>query len=225
MNKEEIDELYHLLRRASNIRVDPTAGLTPLEEINILYGLCRHLLAGGDYAALIKFSQYYGRRFLLKPTCDAISKTGWAFTRIVEFGAGLGWLGRGVAAEFNLLPTLFIDKRPWVMIDVVADLETEKGIEVALSHLREDDLIIMCDFLHCLDAPEALVSTFQHWPIVILEYSPVDPSHRESYSIQAARYGAKPIKPENYMTMFPGRKVDVKEADPYIILLVEAAVC
>lgn len=234
MDKEQVDELYHLLRVASSISeegaaivldgkpIDPKTGLTPQEEVGVLYGLCRHLLAGGDYAALVRFSQYYGERFLLGPTHSAIGKMGWTFTRVVEFGAGLGWLGRGLAAKFGPLPTLFIDKRSWVLIDVVADLETEEGRSRVLSLLMDGDLIVMSDLLHCLDNPREVMGDFARWPMAILEYSPTRQDYGHSYSAQISRYGAKPIGPEIFYDFFPNRHIDARDLDPYVLLLVGA---
>ncbi len=59
MNKAQIDELYHLLREASNSMnkaiIDSVTGLTAGEEGDIIMGLSRHLLGGGDYPALVRF--------------------------------------------------------------------------------------------------------------------------------------------------------------------------
>ncbi len=66
MNKDQIDELYHLLRLASNMKGTGLVktGLFVHEEVNTIYGIAKHLLAGGDYPALVRFSMYYGERFL-----------------------------------------------------------------------------------------------------------------------------------------------------------------
>lgn len=235
MNKEQIDEFYHLLRVASNIAgesatmvlggkpMDFKTGLTPQEQVDVLYGLCQHLLAGGAYSALVKFSQYYGERFLVDPTFHAIGRKNWTFTRIVEFGAGLGWLGRMLAAKFGLLPALFVDKRAWVLIDVVADLETEEGRAKVLSRLKDGDLIVTADLLHCLDDPKEVMEPFSKWPMAVLEYCPVRTDYRVSYSTQISRYGAAPIDPELLQDIFSNRYVDAEDLDPYVLLLVEAA--
>lgn len=226
MTKEQLDEFYHLLRVASNTTavknaMDLTTGLTQGEEQEILYGICRHLLAGGDYAALVGFSQYYGQQFLVNPTYDAIKSTGWEFDRVVEFGAGLQWLGRSLAAKFGCLPALFIDKRPWVLTDIVADLETLKGRKEVLDALKPRDLIVMADFLHCLEDPKEVMSSFSNWPKAILEYCPSDQLHRQSFNNQLARYGGSPIDPGSYIGMFPRAEwLDVIELDPYMLLLV-----
>lgn len=220
MDKQQVDELYHLLRVVSNTA--DISGPLPLEEVNIVRGLTKHLLAGGDYLALVQFSAYYGKTFLLEPTCEAIVKAGWKPHRIVEFGAGLGWLGRGVSGSLGLTPCLFVDKRNWTLIDIIADLETDQGLEEILTVMKDGDLIVAADFLHCLDDPEGVMSQFSKWPMAILEYCPVGKEYAESYSTQIKRYGATPIDPRIFVSMFPGRKVDIVDIDPYILLLVEA---
>jgi len=213
MNKEQIDELYHLLRVASNS--------DDQDERSTLFGISKHLLAGGDYLSLVQFSRYYGERFLLGPTRDAILKTDWHTDRVVEFGAGLGWLGRGLAAQLGFRPCLFVDKRQWTMIDVIADLETEQGIQKVLSTMKDGDLIVMSDLLHCLEDPKAIMSHFSDWPTAILEYCPIDADRLESYITQIERYGANPLLPTDLVGVFPNRKVDAVDLDPYVLLLVD----
>lgn len=219
MNKPQIDELYHLLRVASN---ESKSDIRYFSTQHLIYGLARHLLAGGDYLSLIQYSSWYGQEFLVGPTCEAIKGTGWKTGRIVEFGAGLSWLGRALASKLGFLPTLFIDKRQWVLIDIVADLETEQGLNKVLSATKEGDLIVAADLLHCLDDPKSIMSHFSTWPMAILEYCPRKKECADSYSTQIKRYGATPIEPGNFAGMFSGRKVDIVDMDPYILLLVEA---
>lgn len=226
MNKQQVDEYYHLLRVISNggmlTEEYAKTGRTQSEVNRIFHGLSRHLLAGGDYDALIQFSAYYGSRFLLKPACEAIAKTGWKPRRIVELGAGFGWFGRGVSTSFEVIPCLFVDKRQWVLIDIVADLETDQGLEKILSVMKDGDLIVVADLLHCLDNPGEIMALFSKWPMAILEYCPTNKEYSESYSTQIKRYGANPIEPERFEDMFPDRKIDIVDIDPYLLLLVEA---
>lgn len=255
MYKDQVDELYHLLRLASNMAAvprynnataklihlfkEPTSttdeyavnsktGLTRDEEIGIFCGLSRHLLAGGDYSALIKYSQYYGTRFLIEPAYKHIVSHLYRRSeihkpkRIVELGAGLGWLGRGLAGKFGLLPTLFIDKRPWTFINIVADLETEKGKSLVLSSLQEDDLIVMSDFLHCVDADslDDILIMLAPWNKAILEYYPRNnPEWMDSYIEQITRYGADIFIPDSIEMIFRG--VNIIDISPYILMLVE----
>lgn len=228
MNKQEIDQLYHLLRQASNIsedrKINTKTCLMPQEQINVIYGLCRHLLAGGDYSALVQFSQFYGESYLLGPTFREIKyKFGptWQPRRVVEFGAGLGWLGRGLAAKFGMLPLLLVDKRPWPLINLVADLESQEDKEVVLHEMKEGDLIVACDFLHCLEDPYEVMAGFDKWPIAVLEYRPADVSYLESYSEQISRYGASPVTTAFVESTFPGRKRHLADIDPYALALID----
>jgi len=229
MEKHETDQLYHLLRQASNIseeqKISIKTFLTPQEQINVIYGLCRHLLAGGDYSALVQYSQYYGLNYLLDPTFNELKRRNYQPKRIVEFGAGLGWLGRGLAAKFGMLPRLLVDKRPWMLIDLIADLETEKGRDVVLDALQEGDLIIACDFLHCLDDPQEVMADFSMWPTVILEYYSANVEFTKSYSFQIHRYGACPLTSiAEFKDIFPDRVSRTIPIDPYILMLVEPAI-
>lgn len=219
MYKSQIDELYHLLRWVSNESADQKSH----EFADVIYGLSKHLLAGGDYLKLIQYSAYYGENFLLEPVAAVLRNTNWHFDRVVEFGAGLGWLGRGLAAKSGFLPTLFSDKRPWVLIDVVADLETENGRRLILEQMKPGDLVVASDLLHCLDDPEQVLSAFSEWPIAVLEYMPVNPEHAISYREQLKRYGGNPISSEDLTKMLTnlGRKVDIKDLDPYCLILID----
>ncbi|KKL10624.1 hypothetical protein LCGC14_2553950, partial [marine sediment metagenome] len=109
MDKEQLDELYYLLREVSNEGNKQQS----TEITDAIYGLAGHLLAGKDYLRLIQFSKYYGEKFLLQPTYEAILEKKWTPMRFVEFGAGLGWLSRGLATRYKNKEILTVDKRPW----------------------------------------------------------------------------------------------------------------
>jgi len=188
MDKEDIDRLYHLLRKVSNT----TERNSPLP--NMIYGLSRHLLAGGDYLSLIQFLSYYGETFLVEPVTKALKESGWKFDRVVELGAGLGWLGRRIAINYDNCPALFVDKRPWTMIDLVADIETPEGMTQVLNTLKQDDLIVMSEFVHCLNNPIEVLEQFSRWPKLIIEYQSENLEHHESYTRQIQRYGAGQIQ-------------------------------
>ncbi|GAH60696.1 unnamed protein product, partial [marine sediment metagenome] len=115
---------------------------------------------------------------------------------------------------------LFVDKRMWALTDLIADLETDQGLEEILTVMKDSDLIVMADLLHCLDDPKGIMSQFSKWPMAILEYCPTNMDYASSYSTQIKRYGAASIEPESFAGMFPGRKVDIIDMDPYILLLV-----
>jgi len=227
LEKKEIDQLYHLLRRVSNYAeggVQRGTSLTAKEQIGVLYGLCRHLLAGGDYLALVQFSQFYGESFLVEPVSKIIKNRGWKPGRVVEFGAGLGWFGRGLAGNLGMLPIMSVDKRPWPLINLVKDLEVKEDKADILHSMKKDDLIVACDMLHCLEDPYEVMAGFDEWHIAVLEYMPENDDFRHSYSEQITRYGANPLLSlEGLAAVFPGRKSTLAKLDPYVLLLVEPA--
>ncbi|GAJ01343.1 unnamed protein product, partial [marine sediment metagenome] len=75
MHKEQYDQLYHLLREASNT--------CEQDELITIGGLVSHLFAGGDYLSLIQYSALYGEKFLLEPTYDSLVEFGMKPKRIV----------------------------------------------------------------------------------------------------------------------------------------------
>jgi len=220
VNKEQMDKLYYLLREVSNEghRQQST------EITDAVYGLAQHLLAGRDYLRLIQYSRYYGEKFLLKPTFEAILGKEWVPSRFVEFGAGLGWLCRGLASRFKIPFTLTVDKRPWIAIDVLADLETIAGINDVYTQLEKTDIIVMSDFLHCVANPSLILEKFSRWPIAILEYAPTDYDWDENYTEQLKRYGGNPLCPEEIADLYEGthRHTDIIDLDPYILVLIDA---
>lgn len=215
MEKEQIDQLYHLMRVAS---------CSSHEELLALSQLSRHLLSGGDYLSLIQYSAFYGEKYLLEPVFKALVDHHVDFDRVVEFGAGLGWLSRGLAslyarAGLNTIGTLTIDKRAWGGIGIVADLETAEGIEEVRSSLGITDLILMCDFLHCVEDPTAFIDEFPDWPMAVLEYMPGDPEYIVSFHEQLERFGASSFIPEDLPSTFIGRDVDIVDLDMYVLVL------
>lgn len=217
MDKAKLDTLYYLLREVSN----EASSQQSSELADVVYRLAGHLLAGTNYLGLVRYSRYYGEQFLLQPTYEAICKKDWSPTRFVEFGAALGWLCRGLASKFKIKDVLTIDKRAWTAIDLVADLETAQGIKSVQEVMKDGDVIVAADLLHCLKNPREVMLNFLKWPIVALEYCSADTDYMESYTTQIARYGADPIMPETFGEMFPGRRVDAVDLEPYILLLVD----
>jgi len=208
----QFDELYHLLRCLSNGEDE--------EEIDAVLGLTRHLLEGGDYTGLTRYSKLYGERFLVGKVAQEIKDAGWDFSRIVDLGSGLGWLGSGISARFGLIPVVRVDKRSWPGISLLADLETEEGIGELLRTLGSQDVIVMADFLHCIDQPEDLITKIKSWNKVILEYFPGNADYRSSYSRQILRYGALPLNSIQLSGLFPTTVCHI-HVGPYELLLVE----
>lgn len=219
MKKEQLDELYHLLRVISN----EAAEADDRDQNDAIVWLTRHLLEGGYYLGLIKYAAFYGERFLLQPTYEAIRERGWEFDRIVEFGAGLGWLCRGLASRFRIADVLTVDKRPWGAISISADLETQDGIKEVWAELREGDLIVTSDFLHCVNNPANILKEFSSWPMAILEYMPTNEDYTSSYTTQLGRYGGNPIQSGELGSMLHrvGRKTDIQDLDPYVLILID----
>lgn len=196
MQREQMDEFYHQLR-VLNQEND-------IQQKEAIMGITSHLAqplaSRGDYIGLLRFLSYYGERFLL-PDILSLLKRG-TFTRVVEFGAGFGWLGRGISNAFGV-PALFIDKRQYVFTDIVADVETIQGRERVLEALNDGDLIVASELLHCLDSPINVMATFAEWPALIVEFNPSNVAYKESYINQISSFGCSIIN--HISDAFPDR--------------------
>lgn len=219
MDRDQLDDLYHLLRVASNTKVPRTYDIN-LHQVII--GMTRHLLAGGDYLALVQYSAYYGEQYLLPRAAQVLVEAGWdeSIDRVVEFGAGLGWLARGLGHLLSV-PAFSFDKRPWGGIDKYADLETQEGRDCVVAELKDGDIIVMCDFLHCLSNAFDILAEFSSYPMLILEYSPSDPDYAESYAVQLERYGASTFSKDDLDTLFFGIETLRVDIDPYVMILAD----
>lgn len=214
MDKEFIDMLYHKLRELSLTN--------DLQQKQAVQGITNHLTTTGDYAGLLRFLAYYGENYLLEPAFAALGQSFVHPARIVEFGAGLGWLGRGLAQEFGNLPTLFVDKRQWTLIDIVADLESKNGRARVLDELKKGDLIVMSEFLHCLEDPAAMLRAFRQWPMLVIEYDSEVADMRHSYNAQIEKYGAKPLGSTFKSSgMFSSFSTRAYKCEPYSIFVLK----
>ncbi len=213
MNKADWDQLYHLLRTVSNDDIK--------EERQALAGLTGHILIpGGYYEGLLAYLRFYGMEFLLPSVCSTVIEQKLKFGRVVEFGAGLGWLAVGMSERFGV-PSLLIDKRKWLSFTMVADLETEEGVKTVLDMLKPDDLIVMCDFLHCIKKPGMVMAKFPDWNMAVLEYIPQTHTHLSSYITQLEGCGASPFYTrEEIDKIFIFRKRTHHNLDPYILTIV-----
>ena len=216
MDKEFIDELYHQLR-VLYLEDD-------VEQKEAIRGIVSHLTnpdsSQGDYTGLLKFSSWYGTTFLLPKVRKIIDSNLIKADRIVELGAGLSWLGRGLGSAYNV-PTLFIDKRQWVFTDIVADIESTNGVKRVLDELKPGDLIVMSELLHCLDRPEKVMERFKHWPMIVIEYLPssIGPQdYAESYKRQISCFGCKPV--ESLRKIFHWQNIIEYNVFPYTIAYV-----
>lgn len=214
MDKDFIDRLYHELRLLC-ISGDPN-------ESTAVLGITTHLTKpGGDYPGLLQFLAYYGSRFLLEHAYRAVCMHLEKPERIVEFGAGLAWLGRGLSNRFGV-PSLHIDKRQTPFIDLIADLEAEQGRKLVLSAMKDGDLIVMSELLHCLDDPREVLASFSRWPMLIIEFRGHDVrEYANSYVDQIAKFGCKPVV--NLATTL-GRGYVIGYTSPHAIVTVKPGV-
>lgn len=145
LSKEEIDLVYHLLRKASLS-----------EEKPYIRAISKHLLTSGDYFSLQEFSGWYGSTFLA-PKVAEIAKS---FLEevipdvIIELGAGRSkWFGTALSEKLRA-PLISVDKREEFSPDLVLDLEEPLGC-IRLKGLLDSythPVIAMADLLHCLSA-------------------------------------------------------------------------
>ena len=142
--------------------------------------------------------------------------------RIVEFGAGLGWLSRGLASRFGIPGVMTVDKRPWGGIDILADLETQKGLNMVHARMKDGDVIVMADFLHCVCNPGEILQKFDNWPIVALEYIPSVLVYDESFRTQLARYGTTALTKGSFWEAFHGLHVVPTRVGNYILAIYKA---
>jgi len=193
VKKETIDELYHKLRLVS-IEGSVTEKLA-------VFGLTTHLMrTSGDYRGLLAFLNNYGENYLMPHVIKVVERSGVEFDRVVDLGCGFCWLGRGLAAARNL-PGLFIDKRQWTLVDIVADIETENGVKRIMDELRPSDLIVMGELIHCIADPlKVLGPLFKKWPCVVIEYNPgVGSEYESSYNAQVGALGCVPVVIEDFL--------------------------
>ncbi len=188
----DLNELYHLMRKAA---------LTDGAESHAVRSIAHHLLSFPAYRSLNTFSDYYGTRYLLTDIIIHIKE--WRgiprHSRIVDVGCGTGWLGKGLAAAFNA-NYILVDKRYSSAMgdgggrDIVwftLDLELLKDLDSLQNILRSDDLIVMCDVLHCLTGQKEILDTLGRWDIAAIEYQGLHPEHLSSYDEQIRCYGAE----------------------------------
>ena len=212
MDKVQLDELYHNLRQLC-----VTDDLIQKEAVA---GIVSHLTEPqGDYTGLLRFLSYYGENYVLPSVVEFLHSSIHVpkFLRVVELGAGFGWLGRGLSNAFGV-PAMFCDKRQWVFIDIVADIEAKNGVRRVLDELKEGDLIVASELLHCLNDPRKTLQPFTKWPMLVVEYHSKNPDHRSSYLAQIKKFGCKPIG--DVRDVFPGSKILVGSTDTHGIWLV-----
>ena len=204
MESRNIDELYHQLRLVS---------LDDPETQRAIRSLCNHL-TGYSYEGLLEYSHWYGEKYTLPSVIKVLEA--WRdpirerkYTRVVDLGAGSGWLGLGLSRYLDV-PVIGVDKREWAGITFKVDLERTSGLTQLTMILRPDDLLVMCDFLHCLDRPSLILKVLNPWDMLILEYGGLaKTAHTNSYTQQIKKYGANPISWEQIYSIL----VDLRRGD------------
>ena len=104
-----------------------------------------------------------------------------------------------------------------------ADLEVEEGRNIVLRQMKEGSLVVMSEFLHCLESPEEVVSPFSSWNWVVLEYNIHHKDFGESYKSQLSKMGANPLSRTVVEALFKGRPFQHSFLDPYHLWLVKGA--
>lgn len=199
--KDNVDQLHILLRRLAT---------EPVEIRRPIVALVHNLLIRNDYRSLLTFSQWYGETFLLP---EVIKLLNIKPKRIVELGAGMGWLGKGLAEHFGV-PYVPVDRRAFIPDVVLANLETDEGIDTLIETLEEGDFVVMADLLHCLESgriPMLAEALYDH-SVLILEYTTKGEAG-EAFTHHAKTRGCD----FDYVYHIPAflRDKEVKEADLY----------
>jgi hypothetical protein len=223
MEKEQVDQLYHLLRQLSNEAADPSTTVDKLSQLTIseeaaaIKGLINHL-DKSNYPQLLSFSAVYGIKYILPAVAEIIKQNDVQVNRFLDVGCGNGWLGINLSLRFNKSHVL-IDKRRHRFDTIPLNLETPKDMEAFKSMLEDYDVITMCDFLHCVDDPKYILDSIPNNNIVVIEYIPSEESYMDSYKTQLTRYGASSFTHEELCDILYPRVLDIIDADPYEIFL------
>ena len=186
--QQSIDHIYHLLRHL-NVR-----GVDKDDELcQAIIGISEHLLSkDGDYQSLLTFNTIYGERFILPNLLEWIEMHNRPIDRVIELGCGTGWLGRGIAEHFgaNLILT---DNRARGQLDITQlDVESEEGRYKLHSMVNEDDLVVLCDVLHCLkpsDMIELSLAIPTNCQMLVLEYKSTYYAYNNSFDEQIKKKG------------------------------------
>ena len=197
LDQNDYDNLYHMLRRFSN---------GSPETRRAAYCIASHLLRAPDYEHLLTWSTRYGMMFLQMHVKEVLQKA-WpdrSFPKVIELGAGFGWLGMTVAQHYGV-DALLVDNRAHLQGNPLGlysyelvDLENGERREKFTDKIWTGDMIVMCDFLHCVDDPAAVLKSFSGCPMLIMELTfPETDAYRESFKKQIERYGATAFKPSD----------------------------
>ena len=184
MNEESIDQLYSNLRYLSYTE-EP-------EWKKAISDLTNYLLGDGHYESLVNFESQYGKYFLLPHFINIACRMEASIRRVVDLGCGLGWLGDGLHKALDLeLPPLLVDKRPWTKDCFIFDLEQEDLCKLFDEYIKEDDLIVCSELIHCLDnvSKLRLIDTIKNYSFIICEFGCSDRRLAETYDHQCILKG------------------------------------
>jgi len=210
VKKDDLDMFYHLLRKFNGL---------DRKQREILLGLACHLLDEPDYEALLDWLEYYGKQFIIPQVLPMLEQYKGRFFAVVELGAGKGWFGRAVA-KFLKARYVSVDKRKEFGPFYCLDLEKDKDLrEVrALVRYYYPALVVMSEFLHCIENPEEVLKILGDQSLLILEHT-TEGWAGESFREQLKRYGCN----YKYLQVLPeflkGRKVFEKDIYPYHVWL------
>ncbi len=212
LKEKELDHLYHLLRVVSN---EGSA-----EEQEIIFGMTKHLLNGGDYPKLLSFLEYYGTSYIVPPLVEDIHTFfRERFSRIVDIGAGTGWLARAISNATGI-QSLTVDNRKWDGINLVLDVEKADDRDKLKAVLRPSDLLIMSEFLHCTENPEEILDDIKAWSTVVIEFDSQDIPQESSYLVQIRRFGCSPVVELLSLRNFGNRRHLVKRYGNHVAFFI-----
>lgn len=203
MNESQLSLMYHNLRELS-----VTDDVRQKEAIR---GLVSHLATDkGDYDGLLTFLDYFGETLLSPGVINFIQslkeRRGLKFSRVVELGAGYGWLGRALSNHYKI-PVISIDKRQHIGVDIVADIESLNGRERVIGELKEGDIIVMSELIHCLDDAVETLAPFTGYPVLIVEYNSTRRGFQGSYEKQISKFNCKPVDSRTGVTRILHRAI------------------
>jgi hypothetical protein len=210
VKKDDLDMFYHLLRKFNEL---------DRKQREILLGLACHLLDEPDYEALLDWLEYYGKQFIVPHVLPMLEQYKGKFFAVVELGAGKGWLGRAVA-KFLKAHYVPIDKRK--EFNPLYCLDLEKGEDLyemkILLHKYYPALVVMSEFLHCVENPEQILGRLHDQSVLIMEHK-IKGWAGESFRKQLEWYGCNYKYLQVLPSFFKGRKVFEKDIYPYHVWL------
>ncbi len=193
------DEFYHFCRMLS-VSKDNEATLAAQYAFHHLVSEWR---LGGNYPLLLRYSEYYGERFILptiRKIVGTLCATGAVLTPLViDLGAGRGWLGNGLATPE--LPPILVDKRSWSPSIIVYDVERSEDLSALYSYIGEkgkgvspqNTFVVSCELLHCVKAAtvKEVIAKFKNVTQIHICYEPLDGDMMRSYVEQTTEYGSE----------------------------------